>query len=95
MAVLLPAVVGRVWKPVYCAPFVKVLGAIGYAERPIQFMFVSWQPEQPLVTPAWICAVVGAGVANLLPGAVLGVAREVREEPAVIFEPGLGYAKRL
>ena len=72
MAVVLPAVVGRLWKPVYWAPFVKVLGAIGYAVMPIQFMFVSWQPEQPLVTPAWICAVVGAGVANLLPGAALG-----------------------
>ena len=32
---------------------------------------VSWQAEQPLVTPLWICAVVGAGVANSVPGAVL------------------------
>jgi hypothetical protein len=32
---------------------------------------LSWQLEQPLVTPAWICAVVGAGVANLVPGAVM------------------------
>jgi hypothetical protein len=31
---------------------------------------LSWQLEQPLVMPAWICAVVGAGVANLLPGVV-------------------------
>jgi hypothetical protein len=32
---------------------------------------LSWQLEQPLVTPAWICAVVGTGIANLLPGAVM------------------------
>src|SRR6266850_5583057 len=38
---------------------------------PIQTKFVSWQAEQPLVTPLWICAVVGIGVANAVPGAVL------------------------
>src|ERR1700674_5494019 len=32
---------------------------------------LSWQLEQPLVTPAWICAVVGTGVANFDPGAVM------------------------
>jgi hypothetical protein len=31
---------------------------------------LSWQLEQPPVMPAWICAVVGTGVANLVPGAV-------------------------
>ena len=31
-----PAVAfGRVWKPVYCAPAVSVVGAIGYALIPI------------------------------------------------------------
>ena len=30
---------------------------------------LSWQLVQPLVMPAWICAVVGTGIANLLPGA--------------------------
>jgi hypothetical protein len=29
---------------------------------------LSWQLVQPLVIPAWICAVVGTGIANLLPG---------------------------
>jgi hypothetical protein len=67
------AVRGRVWKPVYCAPAVSVVGAIGYALTPIHTKLASWQPEQPLVTPAWICAVVGAGVAKKLPG-VLRVA---------------------
>jgi hypothetical protein len=38
---------------------------------PIQTKFVSWQPEQPPVIPVWICTVVGAGVANSVPGAVL------------------------
>jgi len=33
-------------------------------------MPVSWQLEHPLVTPAWICAVDGAGKANRVPGAV-------------------------
>ena len=32
---------------------------------------LSWQAVQPLVTPAWICAVVGTGVANSVPGAVV------------------------
>ena len=35
---------------------------------PIQTELASWQLEHPPVTPAWICAVVGAGVANRLPG---------------------------
>ena len=38
---------------------------------PIHTELASWQPEQLLVTPAWICAVVGAGVAKAVPGAVL------------------------
>ena len=38
---------------------------------PIHTEFDSWQPEQPLVMPLWICAVVSAGVANAGPGAVL------------------------
>src|SRR5664279_3744707 len=37
---------------------------------PIQTRLLSWQLEQPLVTPVWICAVVGAGVAKAVPGAV-------------------------
>ena len=67
------AAIGRVWKPVYCALATTVVGAIGYALTPIQTKLASWQPEQPLVTPLWICAVVGAGVAKKLPG-VLRVA---------------------
>jgi len=59
---------GRVWKPVYCAPLVNVVGAIGYALMPIHTKLLSWQLEQPPVMPVWICAVVGAGVANALPG---------------------------
>jgi len=35
---------------------------------PIQTELASWHPLQPLVTPLWICAVVGAGVANSDPG---------------------------
>ena len=38
---------------------------------PIQTKLVSWQAEQPPVMPVWIWAVVGAGVANAVPGAVL------------------------
>ena len=37
---------------------------------PIHVKLVSWQAAHPLVTPAWICVVVGAGVANAVPGAV-------------------------
>jgi hypothetical protein len=63
---------GRVWKPVNCAPPASVVGAIGYALMPIQTgPLDSWQVEQPLVTPLWICAVVGAGVANFVPGAMV------------------------
>src|ERR1700676_4570118 len=36
----------------------------------IHTSLLSWQFEQPLVTPAWICAVVGTGIAHLLPGAL-------------------------
>jgi hypothetical protein len=32
---------------------------------------LSWQLVQPLVMPVWICAVVGTGIANLLPGAAV------------------------
>ena len=35
---------------------------------PIQTELASWHPLQPLVTPLWICAVVGAGVAKAVPG---------------------------
>ena len=38
---------------------------------PIHTKLVSWQLEHPPVTPEWICAVVGIGVANAVPGAVL------------------------
>ena len=38
---------------------------------PIHTEFASWQPAQPLETPLWICAVVGAGVAKRLPGTLL------------------------
>ena len=37
---------------------------------PIQTLPPSWQVLQPLVMPEWICAVVGAGVANSEPGTV-------------------------
>ena len=59
---------GRVWKPVYWALAVSTVGEIGYAVTPIQTKLVSWQLAQLLEMPVWICAVVGAGVANRLPG---------------------------
>jgi hypothetical protein len=37
---------------------------------PIHTEAVSWQLAQPDVTPLWICAPVGAGVAKAVPGAV-------------------------
>ena len=37
---------------------------------PIQTKLVSWQALQPPVMPVWICALVGAGVAKRVPGAV-------------------------
>ena len=37
---------------------------------PIQTMFESWQVLQPDETPLWICALLGAGVAKAVPGAV-------------------------
>jgi uncharacterized membrane protein YuzA (DUF378 family) len=72
-----PADRGRVWKPVYWAPGIRVVGAIGYAVIPIHTEFASWQLAQPPVTPVWICAVVGAGVANAVPGAVLVAAAAI------------------
>ncbi len=54
----------------YCAPALSTVGAIGYAVMPIHTALLSWQLEQPLVMPVWIWAVVGAGVANAVPGAV-------------------------
>ena len=71
MLKVLAVAFGRLWKPVYCAPAVMVVGAMGYAAIPIQTKLVSWQAEQPPVMPVWICVVVGAGVANAVPGAVL------------------------
>ena len=58
-------------KPVYwvVATPVSAVGAIGYFAMSIQLLPLSWHAVQPEVTPAWICAVVGAGVANRLPGA--------------------------
>jgi hypothetical protein len=50
---------------------VFTVGEIGYAFTPIHTALVSWQAEQPEVMPWWICALVGAGVANALPGALL------------------------
>ena len=42
VVVFTPEMFGRVWKPVYCAPVVLVVGAIGrYALMPIQVMLVS------------------------------------------------------
>jgi len=80
---VLAAVTGRVWKPVYCAPLVSVLGAIGYALIPIHTVLASWQLEHPLVIPVWICAVVGAGVANAVPGAVLVALAAISPEGVV------------
>ena len=37
---------------------------------PIHRLLASWQALQPPVMPLWICAVVGAGEANAVPGAV-------------------------
>ena len=39
---------------------------------------VSWQLEQPPVTPAWICALPGGGVAKPLPGGVRLALAEIR-----------------
>jgi len=44
---------------------------------PIQVKLVSWQLEQPLVMPLWIWVVVGAGVANSVPGAVFVAAAAI------------------
>jgi hypothetical protein len=48
---VLPAVTGRLWKPVYCAPVVFTDGAIGYWFILIQTMPVSWQLLHPDVMP--------------------------------------------
>ena len=37
---------------------------------PIHTELASWQAAQPPLTPLWICAPVGAGVAKAVPGAV-------------------------
>jgi hypothetical protein len=80
-----PAARGLAWKPVYCAPAVSVVGVIGYALMPIHTGPAdSWQPLHPLVTPAWICAVVGAGVANAVPGAVLVALAAISPTGAVL-----------
>ena len=63
---------GRVLKPVYCvleSP-VSAVGEIGYFAICNHVLPLSWQAAHPLVTPAWIWAVVGAGVPNSVPGAV-------------------------
>ena len=67
----------------YCAPAVSTVGAIGYAVIPIHTELASWQLEHPLVMPVWICAVVGAGVANALPG-VLAVATAAMSPAGVV-----------
>ena len=36
----------------------------------IHTKLASWQALQPLLMPLWICAVVGTGAANAVPGAV-------------------------
>ena len=53
---VLAAARGREWKPVYCALLFLIVGAMGYTLMPIHTLLVSWQLEQPLVTPLWICA---------------------------------------
>jgi hypothetical protein len=57
---------------VYCVELLPdtVVGEIGYLLASIHWSFASWQPEQLAVTPLWIIAVVGTGVANAVPGAV-------------------------
>jgi hypothetical protein len=64
---------GRVLKPMYWVAVLldSTAGINGYFDIPIQVKGASWQPLQLDVTPAWICAVVGAGVANRVPGAVI------------------------
>jgi hypothetical protein len=48
----------------------SAVGEIGYLLMLIHVKPLSWQPVHPPVMPVWICAVVGTGVANLLPGVV-------------------------
>ena len=50
---------------------------------PIQTKLASWQLAHPPVMPVWICAVVGAGVANALPG-VLAVATAAMSPAGVV-----------
>ena len=49
----------------------------------IHTKLASWQALQPLVMPLWICAVVGAGVANAVPGAVFVAAAAIGPEGTV------------
>jgi hypothetical protein len=68
----------------YCVVEVPVsaVGEIGYLLMSIHTKPLSWQPVQPLVMPVWICAVVGTGVANLVPG--VAVAAFAATNPAGI-----------
>src|ERR1044072_1249014 len=50
---------------------------------PIHVEAVSWQLEQPLLTPAWICAEVGAGVAKRVPGALVVALAAISPEGAL------------
>ena len=43
---------------------------IGYLDTLIHTMLLSWQAAQLPLTPAWICAAVGAGFRKPLPGAL-------------------------
>jgi hypothetical protein len=49
----------------------------------IHTMAVSWQLEQLLVMPVWICAVVGTGVRKAVPGAVLVALATMRPDGVV------------
>ena len=50
---------------------------------PIHTKFESWQLEQELEMPVWICVVVGAGVANRLPGVERGDAAGIEPDGTV------------
>ena len=62
------AVRGRVWKPVYCAPARQHRRRDRIAAHPHPDELAVVAAEQPLVMPAWICAVVGTGGAKARPG---------------------------
>jgi hypothetical protein len=49
---------------------------------PIHTEFVSWHAAQPELMPLWICALLGAGVAKAVPGAV-------RVADAAMSPPGM------